>query len=66
MFSRGGIQGGEGVTGGEAWYVENVMEELVREIAMESCTMPYQHCQNALCCIATDFETHAWIVIDYV
>jgi hypothetical protein len=28
MFSRGGIQGGEGVTGGEAWYVENVLEEL--------------------------------------
>jgi hypothetical protein len=28
MFSRGGIQGGEGVTGGEAWYVENVVEEL--------------------------------------
>ena len=30
MFSRGGIQGGEGVTGGEAWYIENVLEELVR------------------------------------
>jgi len=28
MFSRGGIQGGEGVTGGEAWYIENVEEEL--------------------------------------
>ena len=28
MFSRGGTQGGEGVTGGEAWYIENVMEEL--------------------------------------
>ena len=28
MFSRGGIQGGEGVTGGEAWYIENVLEEL--------------------------------------
>eukprot|EP00729_Bicosta_minor_P015501 gene15501-29324_t len=31
MFSRGGIQGGEGVTGGEAWYIENVMEELDSE-----------------------------------
>ena len=28
MFSRGGTQGGEGVTGGEAWYIENVLEEL--------------------------------------
>lgn len=28
MFSRGGTQGGEGVTGGEAWYIENVAEEL--------------------------------------
>lgn len=27
-FSRGGFQGGEGVTGGEAWYIENVIEEL--------------------------------------
>jgi hypothetical protein len=27
-FSRGGFQGGEGVTGGEAWYIENVLEEL--------------------------------------
>lgn len=31
MFSQGGIQGGEGVTGGEAWYIENVMEELDSE-----------------------------------
>ena len=28
MFSRGGTQGGEGVTGGEEWYIENVIEEL--------------------------------------
>ena len=28
LFGRGGIQGGEGVTDGEAWYVENVLEEL--------------------------------------
>ena len=27
-FSAGGIQGGEGVTGGENWYIENVAEEL--------------------------------------
>ena len=27
-FSRGGFQGGEGVTEGEAWYIENVLEEL--------------------------------------
>ena len=27
-FSKGGFQGGEGVTGGEAWYIENVIEEL--------------------------------------
>ena len=31
MFSQGGIQGGEGVTGGEAWYIENVLEELDME-----------------------------------
>lgn len=28
LFSRGGHQGGEGVTDGEAWYIENVLEEL--------------------------------------
>ena len=28
---EGGIQGGEGVTGGEAWYIENVLEELDSE-----------------------------------
>ena len=27
-FSRGGFQGGEGVTDGEAWYIENVLEEI--------------------------------------
>eukprot|EP00937_MAST-01D_sp_MAST-1D-sp2_P005490 g5490.t1 len=27
-FGRGGFQGGEGVTDGEAWYIENVFEEL--------------------------------------
>ena len=27
-FTRGGFQGGEGVTAGEAWYIENVLEEL--------------------------------------
>ena len=27
-FSRGGFQGGEGTTEGEAWYIENVLEEL--------------------------------------
>ena len=27
-FGRGGFQGGEGVTGGENWYIENVLEEL--------------------------------------
>ena len=26
-FSSGGFQGGEGVSGGEAWYIENVLEE---------------------------------------
>ena len=28
MFSQGGTQGGEGVTGGDSWYIENVEEEL--------------------------------------
>eukprot|EP00912_Choanoflagellata_sp_UC4_P000575 UC4_evm2s355 len=31
MFDKGGFQGGEGVTGGEAWYIENVLEELDME-----------------------------------
>ena len=35
VFSRGGIEGGEGVTGGEAWYIENVIEEL--DIGREWC-----------------------------
>jgi hypothetical protein len=28
MFSKGGTQGAEGVTDGEAWYIENVLAEL--------------------------------------
>ena len=31
MFSRGGTQGAEGATSGEAWYIENVEEELDME-----------------------------------
>ena len=28
MFARGGFQGAEGAVAGEAWYIENVLEEL--------------------------------------
>jgi hypothetical protein len=45
-FSRGGIQGGEGVTDGENWYIENVLEELVSGLQVPSMVVdPYVHIQ---------------------
>ena len=49
MFCRGGTQGGEGVTGGEEWYIENVIEELDvgREWFFDNHTMMLYYKPNA-------------------